>query len=437
MKPHPWLPELIKLSILLSVAMVAGLLLGEPWLGLAIGLAIALSWHTYQALHLLAILNSKKPHLATPAHSGLWQALTEKMLLLHKQSRKQKKMTSRFLQRLRDASQAMPDAIILLGDDNRIEFSNQAAYRLLNIHWPDAKGKKLSKLIALPELGRYLKNEKRSEPLEFTPPANRSLRLAISSTKFGKKRYQRLVVVRDITKIHHLDNTRRDFVANASHELRTPLTVIHGYLEALSEESVTPERIKQPLQLMLQQTQRMQGVITDLLTLSRLETDPSSPDRHPLNIPRLLREIIDSAQSVAAKSQHQIYSEIDDNLWLKGTAEEIQSIASNLLFNAIQHTPNGTDIRVQWQQRERHPLLSIQDSAGNIDERHIPRLTERFYRVDSARSRETGGTGLGLAIVKQVMLRYGGDLYIHSEPGVSTTFNCNFPSSLALHPDRV
>jgi two-component system phosphate regulon sensor histidine kinase PhoR len=139
---------------------------------------------------------------------------------------------------------------------------------------------------------------------------------------------------------------------------------------------------------------------------------------------------------MATKGQHQIHSEIDPDLWLKGTPEELQSIVSNLLFNAIQHTPDGSEIWIRWQHGSSGPLLSVEDSGDGIEERHIPRLTERFYRVDNARSRETGGTGLGLAIVKQVMLRYGGELSIKSKPGVGTTFSCSFPQSLQLHPDQ-
>ncbi len=436
MNASPWFSELLRLSLLLLVAVSVGLLLGQPWLGLSIGLTLALVWHSYQAARFLSLLNSKISPPSKQLPSGIWQEFAQRLLILRRSSQKQKKMVARFIKRFREASLAMPDGVILLGRDNRVEFSNLAAGRLLNIHWPAASGKIFYKLITLPQLSGYLRRGEFSEPLEFAPPHNNSLMLTMTVIPFGKRKHQRLVVVRDITRIHHLDRTRRDFIANASHEFRTPLTVIYGYLEALSEDGETPERLQHPLQLMLQQAQRMQSVVNDLLTLSRLETDPSDPDRQPLNVPRLIREMIHSSQGVAAKSQHQIHSEIDPSLWLKGTPEELQSIVTNLLFNAIQHTPDGSEVWVRWQHGSSGPLLSVKDSGDGIEERHIPRLTERFYRVDNARSRETGGTGLGLAIVKQVMLRYGGELSIKSSPGVGTTFSCRFPESLVLHPDQ-
>ncbi len=436
MMPSTWLSELRRLSLLLLATTAVGILLGKVWLGLAIGLALALGWHTYQATRLLSLLNRKVEHSGIRLPSGLWQELAERLLKLRQRNSRQKKMVTRVLKRFRGASEVMPDAVILLGRGDRIEFSNQAARRLLNIHWPAANGKILYRLIALPQLSRYLKRGEFSEPLEFTPPHNNSLMLAMTVTPFGRKSYQRLVLVRDITRVHHLDKTRRDFVANASHEFRTPLTVIHGYLEALSEDSETAKELQRPLQLMLQQTQRMQSVVSDLLVLSRLETDPSDPDRQPLNVPRLIREIVHNAQDVATKSHHQIHSDIDPDIWLKGIPTDLQSIVTNLLFNAIQHTPDGSNIWIRWQHGSSGPLLSVADSGDGIEERHIPRLTERFYRVDSARSRETGGTGLGLAIVRQIMLRHGGELSIKSEPGVGTTFHCSFPEALLLHPDQ-
>ena len=239
----------------------------------------------------------------------------------------------------------------------------------------------------------------------------------------------------DITKVSNLDRTRRDFVANASHEFRTPLTVISGYLEALSEDQITPAEWQRPLQLMQQQTQRMEKVVHDLLALSRLETDPSDPDRQPINIPRLLRELGDDLNSKATESKHQIHTDIDQNLWLKGSLEELHSAFGNLLHNAVQHTPAGTEIWVRWHWQGDNAHFSVQDNGEGIEERHIPRLTERFFRVDKARSRETGGTGLGLAIVKQIVQRCGGELTINSSPGAGSTFTCVFPGYLILKPD--
>ena len=319
-----------------------------------------------------------------------------------------------------------------MGREEEIEWCNPAAAGLLDIHWPGDRGRRLSERIQLPELFRYLKREEFEQPLEFSPPNNRALVLSLTVTPFGKKRYQRLLVIQDITRIHNLDRTRRDFIANASHELRTPLTVIYGYLEALTDEAAPTEEWRRPLELMLQQTERMQHLVNDLLALSRLETDPSVPVREPVNVPRLIREIAEDTDKLSADSQHVLHLEIDPRLWIKGTAEELQSAFGNLVNNAIQHTPPGTEIRISWQQETAGPCFTVRDNGGGIEKHHIPRLTERFFRVDKARSRASGGTGLGLAIVKQIIQRYGGQLLIDSEPGVGTSFKCRFPPSLLI-----
>ncbi len=431
MRPFLWLTEAVRAILVLLSALAIGLLTDSTWPVLAIVLAGLLAWHALQAIRLFRWLEEDEetqPHFP----SGLWQELSLKLRSLTLRNRKRKKTLSRFFKRLRGAAQAFPQATVVLGRDEEIEWCNPAAARLLDIHWPADRGRRLSERIQLPELFRYLKREEFEQPLEFSPPNNRAMVLSLTVTPFGKKRYQRLLVIQDITRIHNLDRTRRDFIANASHELRTPLTVIYGYLEALTDESAPNEEWRRPLELMLQQTERMQHLVNDLLALSRLETDPSAPVREPVNVPRLIREIAEDAGKLAADSQHVLHLEIDPKLWIKGTADELQSAFGNLVSNAIQHTPAGTEIRISWQQEAAGPCFTVRDNGGGIEKHHIPRLTERFFRVDKARSRASGGTGLGLAIVKQIIQRYGGQLLIDSEPGVGTSFKCRFPISLLM-----
>jgi two-component system phosphate regulon sensor histidine kinase PhoR len=437
MKQPPWVVESIRLFAVLLVALLVGLVLGQARLGIILGLVLLLAWHAFHAFRLFATLENKSAQPAPAFPSGVWRDLWLRLSRLSQHSRRRKKKASRFFKRFREASRAFPYATLLIGRSNRIEWCNPAAANLLKIDWPQARGRKFSDILATPEVTGYLRRGDFTQPLEFSPP-NNTLILSMLVTPFGKKRYQRLIVLTDITRISNLDRTRRDFVANASHEFRTPLTVISGYLEALSEERASPAEWQRPLQLMRQQAQRMEKVVNDLLTLSRLETDPSGPDRQPLNVPRLLREICDDMTGTAAESNHRIHTDIDQNLWLKGSYEELQSAFGNLLYNAVQHTPDGTEIRVRWHQRDGNPQFSVQDTGTGIEERHIPRLTERFFRVDKARSRETGGTGLGLAIVKQIIQRYGGELAINSTPGAGSTFTCVFPGSLILEslPDQ-
>jgi two-component system phosphate regulon sensor histidine kinase PhoR len=424
--------ESIRLFSVLFAALLFGFALGQIRLAVILGLALFVAWHAFHAFRLLARLENESTHPTAAFPFGVWRELWLRLSRLSQHSRRRKKKASRFFKRFREASRAFPYATLLIDRSSRIEWCNPAAANLLEADWPQARGRKFTDILATPELTGYLRRGDFTRPLEFSPPNNNTLILSMLVTPFGKKKYQRLIVLTDITRISNLDRTRRDFVANASHEFRTPLTVISGYLEALSEEQETPAEWQRPLQLMQQQAQRMEKVVNDLLTLSRLETDPSDPDRQSLNIPRLLREICDDMGGTAAESNHRIYTDIDQNLWLKGSYEELQSAFGNLLYNAVQHTPDGTEIWVRWHRQGGNPQFSIQDNGNGIDERYIPRLTERFFRVDKARSRKTGGTGLGLAIVKQIVQRYGGELAVNSTPGAGSTFTCVFPESLIL-----
>ncbi len=435
MKSAGWLLELIRLALLLAISALLGAAAGHYIAGITTGLAALLGWHGWQIFRLTRWMNSKeKDPSSFPA--GVWRAIARDVHARTLRGKKQRKRISRFYRRFRGASRAFPDAILLLGRGNKIEWCNPAASGLLGIPWPQSNGRVLTDLIGLPEVTGYLRRNDFSEPLEFSPANNKALILSMTITPFGKKKSQRLVVARDITRIHNLDLTRRDFVANASHEFRTPLTVVFGYLEALSEDDSVPEELRRPLELMRQQTERMQNVVNDLLALSRLETDPSTPNQQPVNIPRLLHSIVDEAEEISQESGHRFQWDIDASLWLKGTWEEFQSLFSNLIFNAVQHTPERTGIEIRWYGDASGACFSVQDNGEGIEERHIPRLTERFYRVDRARSRETGGTGLGLAIVKQILQRHGGELTIHSTPGTGTTFLCRFPASLRVAAEK-
>ncbi len=430
-----WLLELIRLLLIPPLTLLFGLAAGYPAAGAAVGLAVLLGWHAWQAFRLVQWIKTKETEPPSfPA--GIWRSIAQDIRNRTLRGKKQRKQVSRFYRRFRGASRAFPDAILLLSRGDKIEWCNPAATELLGIPWPQAGGKGLTGLLNQPEVTGYLRRNDFSEPLEFSPAHNKALILSMTITPFGKKKRQRLMVARDVTRIHNLDLTRRDFVANASHEFRTPLTVVFGYLEALSEDDSVPEEMRRPLELMRQQTQRMQNVVNDLLALSRLETDPSAPNRQPVNIPRLLRSIVEEAEAFSEESGHRIQLEIDPSLWLKGTWEEFQSLFSNLIFNAVQHTPDQTEIEIRWYGDDSGVYFSVQDNGEGIEERHLPRLTERFYRVDRARSRETGGTGLGLAIVKQILQRHGGELTIHSTPETGTKFLCRFPTSLLVTADK-
>jgi two-component system phosphate regulon sensor histidine kinase PhoR len=239
-------------------------------------------------------------------------------------------------------------------------------------------------------------------------------------------------VGRDITKVYHLNMIRRDFVANASHELRTPLTVIAGFLENLADAPATPPAHRRPLSLMQHQTERMRNIIEDLLTLSRLEMDEEPQDQTPVDIPDEIEHILLEAQTLS-EGRHRFHTDIDEDLLLAGNPVELRSAFSNLIHNAVRHTPEGTNVHIGWCRDRGGPHFWVEDDGEGIAPEHLPRLTERFYRVDRARSRLSGGTGLGLAIVKHVLNRHGARLMIASELGEGSRFACHFPAERAIH----
>ncbi|HEX5843209.1 MAG TPA: phosphate regulon sensor histidine kinase PhoR, partial [Pseudomonas sp.] len=262
---------------------------------------------------------------------------------------------------------------------------------------------------------------------ELPSPINDRCRLQFHVTQYGNR--ELLMLVRDITRLYQLEQMRKDFVANVSHELRTPLTVIAGYLETLLDnvEDVNPRWLR-ALQQMQQQGGRMQSLLNDLLLLAKLEATDYPSDNQPVAVDLLLLSIKNDAQALSAERHHRISLEADPHLKLKGSEAELRSAFSNLVFNAVKYTPDEGKIHVRWWSDEQGAHLSVQDTGLGIEAKHLPRLTERFYRVDSSRASNTGGTGLGLAIVKHVLLRHRARLDIASSLGQGSTFTCHFPS---------
>jgi two-component system phosphate regulon sensor histidine kinase PhoR len=320
---------------------------------------------------------------------------------------------------------------VVLDKQRRIEWANPAAQLLMNLHWPRDNGKPLIDVFGQPELASYIVAGDYTRPLEIAPPHNRSIMLSIRVAPFGERKKQRLVVGRDITKIFHLNEIRRDFVANASHELRTPLTVIAGFLETLVDSPQAAPAHRRPLSLMQNQAERMRRIIEDLLTLSRLEmSDDEVRDASVIDVPYELDQIVTEARALSAS--HRIRMAVEPELRLLGKDSELRSAFSNLVFNAVKHTPPGTNVEISWSRTLTGPVFSVRDDGPGIAPEHLPRLTERFYRVDKARSRESGGTGLGLAIVKHALSRHDARLAIACEPGAGATFTCYFPARLAI-----
>lgn len=379
----------------------------------------------------LARFMQRQHRLAPPFPAGLWGELYRAVGRYQQRARKGRKRQLRFQRRFREAANSVPDALVVLSKSQQIEWANPAATALLGVHWPADEGRLFTTVCEQPGLAEYLDSEDFSRPLEVAAEHNQSIMLSIRVAPFGERKRQRLVVGRDITKIFHLNMIRRDFVANASHELRTPLTVIAGFVENLSSSALTPEPHRRPLSLMENQTNRMRSIIEDLLTLSRLEMQDTASNLAPVNMAQEIEQVVADARTLS-DGKHEIAVDVDVDLMLIGNQSDLRSAVSNLVFNAVKHTPAGSHVHISWHNEVDAPVLRVSDDGPGIDPEHIPRVTERFYRVDKARSRASGGTGLGLAIVKHVLSRHDAELSIASEPGRGSCFACRFPAASRL-----
>ena len=406
---------------------------GIGLLGLGAATALLIPVLLYLVRHLFLLgqlvrLITRHHRLVPPFPHGVWGDVYRSIAQYQQRARRGRKRQVRFTRRFREAADSVPDALMVLDKAKRIEWVNPAAEPLLNIARPRDLGRKLTDVITHPEVARYIDAADYVRPLELAPDHDRTRMLSIRVAPFGERKRQRLVVGRDITKVYHLNMIRRDFVANVSHELRTPLTVIAGFVENLADSPQTPESHRRPLTLMHNQTERMRCIIEDLLTLSRLEMDEQAGNLETINIADDIHLILADARALS-QGTHKISYDIDETLQLRGNPAELHSAFSNLVYNAVKHTPPDTHVHIEWRADAAGPCFSVSDDGPGIAPHHVPRLTERFYRVDKARSRASGGTGLGLAIVKHVLNRHQARLMIASEPGQGSTFSCCFPAT--------
>jgi len=423
--PNHWQEEL---RLFLGIALIAGLagtLTGQLLLCLMLGLLVYLGWHMSQLARLSHLLGQDGQD--GPQPRGLWKGIVREVQDLQISNDTHNRNLSYLLDRFRDAVTTLPDAVVILDPSGRVDWSNPAAGNLLDIVWPGSQGRLLTALAPDPVLGDYLARGNFSMPLVITSPANRAKILSVFIAPLKHEANRLMVVAQDITRQYYLDTARRDFVANVSHELRTPLTVISGLAEQLNMDEPDPATLPRSTGLILQQAKRMSELVSDLLTLSRLEMPQEpAPDEH-VPITELLTTIIEEARTLSGAAQHVLQLDIRSPNGLRGNAKELHTAFSNLVTNAIRHTPNQAEVRVRWQVDQTGAHLSVTDTGEGIAARHIPRLTERLYRVDASHSRDTGGTGLGLAIVKHVLEHHEAELEIISTVGGGSTFTCHFP----------
>ncbi|MDI1310219.1 MAG: phosphate regulon sensor histidine kinase PhoR [Methylotenera sp.] len=403
----------------------------------AAGLLIYLISHVYW-LHTLQNWFKNPSIKEIPEGSGVWEDIFIALLKYERNNNQNQKQLNAALERFNLATSAMPDGLVILSASNEIEWCTPNAEHQLGLNLATDKMLPLVNLIRNSHFIAYLYNEKYDEPFKLKSWRNSEVILEIQLIPFANN--QKLLICRDMTQHEKVDVMRRDFIANVSHELRTPLTVVGGFLETLSDmEGAVPDNLKNYFAMMEDQTIRMRRIIEDLLTLSTIESNTEEPDDSEIDMSSLLKSVQNDGIGLSQglnKAKHIIHLEADSRLNLIGAVDELRSVFSNLVSNAIRYTPTEDkksgktgEIFIRWALQNGEPVFSVRDTGIGIEQQHIDRLTERFYRVDRSRSRETGGTGLGLSIVKHILIRHQAKLEITSELGVGSTFSAVFPKA--------
>lgn len=354
---------------------------------------------------------------------GAWDGIFGRLYRHEKELRAQIALRDHNITMLIAAIQALTDGVVLLDQHNHILFCNTPAEDQLGLLAHTDRGQPVINLVRQPEFVAYLQTADFSRPLTLRSERNDDRVLSIYVIPYADNR--RLMQIKDVTQADLLDRMRRDFVANVSHELRTPLTVLAGFLETLQDIEVTPDEQRRYLDMMSEQSARMQSIVQDLLTLSSIESAPPV-DGAIVDMANVVDKLRRDAQSLSA-GRHTIVIEADGQVDLRGSETELVSAFTNLVANAVRYTPTGGTVRITWRADAQGAEFAVQDTGIGIEAKHIPRLTERFYRVDRGRSRDAGGTGLGLAIVKHSLSRHQAQLDIKSTPGAGSRFAARFP----------
>jgi two-component system phosphate regulon sensor histidine kinase PhoR len=408
--------------------LIVWLLAGPVWAlaSVCIGLALLLVRHVS---NLAALADWLRDPLAKPLPqgSGIWEDVLVGLYRFVRARMKQEQHLSDDLMRFRSAGLALPDGVVLLDAHAHIEWCNPIASRYFGLDEQRDLGQLLVNLVRHPDLAAYLERGEFAEPLTLRLTRAEGLVLSLAIIAYGEE--QKLLLARDITLAEKVETMRRDFVANVSHELKSPLTVVAGFLETLTNAEIKLDERRRHgyLVMMRDHTRRMQRLVEDLLTLSALESGRGLNEETLVDVPVLLAGVRDEALALSAGS-HRIELDVQDRILLLANAQELRSAFGNFVSNAVHYTPAGGDIRLTWGRRGTQAVFSVADTGPGIEPRHIPRLTERFYRVEYSRSRETGGTGLGLAIVKHVLTRHQAALEIESEIGKGSRFSAVFPA---------
>jgi two-component system phosphate regulon sensor histidine kinase PhoR len=415
----------VTLRVLAALALgaVLGWFAGSVWIGVCGILVLYLGWNLWQIRALHFWLQHRS--VADPPDApGLWGDVVAQVVRLHRRKRFHKERLTRLFRELRRSTAAMPDGVVMLDPQGEIIWFNRKAGEMLELSRRADLGLRIDNLVRHPDFVQYLRGGEYGAPVIVRVDMNKEKFLAFQLISYGED--QRLLMLRDVTREVRLEQMRKDFVANASHELRSPLTVVAGYLETFGADAGLGE-LSAPIAEMRRQTDRMTRIIEDLLELSRFEANDGPIKGQPIDVAAMAAML---RKDVLARPMHprQVEVSIESGASLIGDEPMVQSAFSNLVDNAAKYTPPEGSMFIRWWVDEEGGHFSVRDTGPGIPSEHLPRLTERFYRVDPGRSRETGGSGLGLAIVKHALHRHGARLEIDSSEGRGSTFICHFPA---------
>lgn len=426
---QPWTIERRRLLALVVTVLVLGFLSGHWVVSILVPAAVYIGLQLLQLYRLETWLRRGFKPRDVPDTSGAWESIIAQILKIRKSDKELQKRLARTAKSYRNTVKALPDAAIVVNHKLEIEWSNQVAQRYLGISPKQDLGYRVTNLIRDPAFIEYLARPG-DKALEFVSPVNPELILAIRVIQYGQEE-QRLILGRDISERVQVRNALKAFISNASHELRTPLTVTSGYIDLLREDPALPPHMREPLEQLHDQTSHMTQLINDLLVLSQLEGDSLAEyEGRKINVPELLDQLVQNLADSGISGNHRVQLEVNPRLGLLGIKRECLSICSNLIENALKYTPAGSQVRVRWfANKAGQPCLAVSDDGPGIETELIPKLTQRFYRVDHPRHQAIDGTGLGLAIVKHAVMRHGGELVIWSAPGQGAEFKVRFPAS--------
>ena len=410
----------------LAACIVIGFIIGQVLGVLLLYVLGSLYWQLYQLYQFHNWLRHSG-RAAPPETHGIWGEVFDAVYRLQKKQRKSKRRMRQALTRIESSTTALKEGVIMADNQGNLEWWNNSAGHFLGLVRHADRGQVITNIVRNPDFFRYFSQKRFGEPLVIKSPAKDGVYLEIQTTLYDKNDH--LIFVRDVTRLHLLEQMRKDFVANASHELKTPLTVIKGYLETLDMfKDSLPKSMQKGIVNMSEQSERMEQLIEDLLLLSRLESNDKREENQWHKVTDIIQAITNAMGPILTDS-HTLQLHIPEEARLYGSYNELYSAFSNLIVNAVKYSPDGGNITVKWESSEFNGVFSVQDTGIGIDPRYIPRLTERFFRVDKGRGSKTGGTGLGLAIVKHVLLHHEAKLQIRSQPGFGSTFSCHFPAS--------